>query len=125
MKKLRITVDGKPYEVTVEVLDEGKASVTPSKPKSIIPLSATVEAPVNPVVSRPKITGAIVSPIAGKVVSIDVSVGQNIEAGATMITLEAMKMNTFVSAPAKGTVTDIHVMVGDGVEEGQSLLSLT
>ena len=125
MKKLRITVDGKPYEVTVEILDEGMASLAQSKPKSIIPSSAAVEAPVSPVISRPKVTGAIASPIAGKVVSIDVSVGQNIEAGATMITLEAMKMNTFVSAPAKGTVTDIHVVVGDGVEEGQSLLSLT
>lgn len=125
MKKLRITVDGKPYEVTVELLEEGRASVAHSKIRSTTPHSAEIEAPVNPVVSKMVVMGAIPSPIAGKVVSIDVSVGQQIEAGTTMITLEAMKMNTFVSAPAKGTVTGIHVAVGDGVEEDQSLLSLT
>lgn len=125
MKKLRITVDGNPYEVTVEILDEGRSSVSQPQFKSVAPPPTVVEAPANPGVGKPVVTGAISSPIAGKVVSIDVSVGQEIEAGSTMITLEAMKMNTFVSAPAKGTVTAIHVVVGDGVEEGQSLLSLT
>lgn len=38
------------------------------------------------------------------------------------MTLEAMKMNTIVSAPAGGTVKAINVSAGDQVEEGQGLL---
>jgi biotin carboxyl carrier protein len=58
------------------------------------------------------------------VVSVDVSIGDQIAAGDQIMTLEAMKMNTVVSAPAAGSVKAIHVSSGDAVEEGQPLLSI-
>jgi biotin carboxyl carrier protein len=63
--------------------------------------------------------------MAGKVVGIDVQPGQSVEEGENLITLEAMKMNTFVTAPQSGTVASIEVKVGDPVEEGQALLTLS
>lgn len=50
--------------------------------------------------------------------------GASVQAGDQVMTLEAMKMNTIVSAPAGGTVKAISVAAGDSVEEGQPLLTI-
>ncbi|MCD8482497.1 MAG: acetyl-CoA carboxylase biotin carboxyl carrier protein subunit [Verrucomicrobia bacterium] len=68
--------------------------------------------------------GDVTSPLAGKVVSIDAPVGTAVKAGDKVITLEAMKMNTVVSASSDGTVKAILVNPGDSVEEGQPLLTI-
>lgn len=129
IKKLRVTVDGKAYEVAVEILDE-PASAAPAPLARTTPASVSVSAPVAPV-AAPKAAaaaagpGAVPSPLAGKVVSIDVKPGQAVAEGAQLLTLEAMKMNTFVYAPKAGTVGAINVNPGDAVEEGAALLTLT
>jgi biotin carboxyl carrier protein len=64
------------------------------------------------------------SPLAAVVVSIDVNVGDAVEEGQKLVTLEAMKMNTIVVAPAAGTVKAILAKPGDGVEEGQALVEV-
>jgi len=127
MKKLRVTVDGKAYDVLVEILDEGSpASRAPGHPAHVE--SAHVSAPA---VSAPSHGGGAVaagdvpSPLAGKVVSIDVKPGQQVEANAQLLTLEAMKMNTYVFAPAAGTVKEILVHPGDAVEEGRVLVKMS
>jgi glutaconyl-CoA/methylmalonyl-CoA decarboxylase subunit gamma len=124
MKKLRITVDGKPYEVTVEVLEEGRPQLAHHQPTSVTPPVTSPLPPVAKATEQSVPQGALPSPIAGKVVSVDVVVGQAVEAGMTVVTLESMKMNTFVSAPSAGTVGEIHVKVGEGVEEGHALVTL-
>ncbi len=124
MKKLRVTVEGKAYEVLVEVLDE--VSTAAPRPAVSAPVSAPVAAAA-PVSAAPKVAagaGDVVSPLAGKVVSIDVKVGQSVAAGAQVATVEAMKMNTFIYAPAAGQVAAILVNPGDGVEEGSALLRI-
>ena len=129
--KLRVTVDGKAYEVSVELLDSASAPVASSAsvvvaPKSVGPVSV---APV--IAAPPKVssgangTSAVVSPLAGKIVSIDVAVDQTLVKGAQVATIEAMKMNTFVYAAKAGIVTGIHVSPGDAVEEGVALLTMT
>ena len=128
MKKLRVTVDGKPYDVLVEILDEGEAPA-PSRPaaRPAHVESAHVAAP--PVTTRAATgsaaPGDVPSPLAGKVVSIDVQPGQPVEAGAQLLTLEAMKMNTYVFAPTAGTVQEILVAAGDAVNEGQALVRMS
>ncbi|MDR1011784.1 MAG: acetyl-CoA carboxylase biotin carboxyl carrier protein subunit [Opitutaceae bacterium] len=62
------------------------------------------------------------SPLAGKVVSIDVKVGQDVEEGAQVATIEAMKMNTYIYAPKAGRIASIHTQVGDGIEEGALII---
>ena len=128
MKKLRVTVDGKAYDVLVEILDDGGAPA-PARPAThpAHVESAHVAAP--PVTTRSAAgaaaPGDVPSPLAGKVVSIDVQSGQKVEAGAQLLTLEAMKMNTYVFAPAAGTVKEILVAPGDAVEEGQALVKMS
>ena len=52
------------------------------------------------------------------------SVGQSVQAGDTVIVIEAMKMEIPVVAPEAGTVASIDVAVGDAVESGAVLATL-
>ncbi len=133
MKKLRVTVDGKAYEVLVEILDKG--SETPADKRRAAWGGPTAAPVASAAVSAPPLAkpahqmaaaapGDVPSPLAGKVVSIDVQPGQKVEANDQLITLEAMKMNTYIFAPAGGTVQSILVKAGDAVEEGQTLVKI-
>lgn len=128
MKNLRITVEGKVYDVQVELLDEGVgAAPAPRRASSGASTRVAAPAPQRAApASAPAASGdgAIVSPLAAVVVSVDVAVGDAVEAGQKVATLEAMKMNTIVSSDAAGTVKAVLVSAGDGVEEGQALLEI-
>jgi biotin carboxyl carrier protein len=129
MKNLRITVEGKAYDVQVELLDE-ENSAAPAPRRASSGASTRMAAPAPQkasaakAVAAPSGDGAIVSPLSAVVVSIDVAVGDAVTEGQKVVTLEAMKMNTIVSAAAAGTVKAILVSAGDGVEEGQGLVEL-
>ena len=67
---------------------------------------------------------SVASPLAAVVVSVDVKAGQQVNEGDKLVTLEAMKMNTFVFAPKAGTVGQILVNAGQSVAEGDPLVTL-
>jgi len=67
---------------------------------------------------------AVNAPLAGNVISIPVTIGQQVEAGQTVLVLEAMKMETNVSAAQSGTISAIKVREGDSVSVGDDLLSI-
>lgn len=131
MKKLRVTVDGTPYDVLVEIIDDGSdpafAPARPSAHPAHIESAHVSAPPVSAPAHRAPAAaiGDVPSPLAGKVVSIDVKIGQKVEANTQLLTLEAMKMNTYVFAPAAGTVGEILVAPGDATEEGQVLVRLS
>ncbi len=59
------------------------------------------------------------SPINGIVVKVAAQVGQNIQTGDTLLVLEAMKMETNITAPVAGKISKINVAGGDTVAAGQ------
>ena len=126
MKKLRVTVDGKVYEVTVEMLDEGiESGALPGVAPVVSHIVSTpVAAPVTPPapVIPVAVAGAIKSPLAGKVMSVEVKPGQDVKEGQQIMTLEAMKMNTYIYAPKTGRISTVQVNPGDAVEEGAVLM---
>jgi acetyl-CoA/propionyl-CoA carboxylase biotin carboxyl carrier protein len=63
-------------------------------------------------------SGAVAVPMQGTIVKILVEVGQEVEAGATVCVLEAMKMENNITAEKAGTVKEIKVAVGDSVGSG-------
>jgi len=63
-------------------------------------------------------SGAVEVPMQGTIVKVLVEVGQEVEAGATVCVLEAMKMENNITADKAGTVKEIKVAAGDSVGSG-------
>jgi len=68
--------------------------------------------------------GGLTAPMPGKVVAIQVAVGDVVKRGAPLLILEAMKMEHTIVAPADGSVAEIRFAVGDQVDDGDALLVL-
>jgi biotin carboxyl carrier protein len=130
MKRLKVTVDGKTYDVMVEVIDEvsGAPLSAPPAPASVAsaPVVVPVVVPVAAATPPPKASGAgdVTSPLAGKLVSIDVKVGQEVQEGTQVATVEAMKMNTYIYAPKTGRIAAVQLSPGEAVEEGSVILRI-
>ena len=62
--------------------------------------------------------------LAGTVLKVLVGVGDRVDAGQAVLVLEAMKMETEISAPRDGEITAIHVAVGDAVATGDALVTI-
>ena len=68
--------------------------------------------------------GTVRAPMPGLVVRIEVAEGQQVDAGAGLVVVEAMKMENELRAPRPGMVQTVHVAVGQAVEKGASLVTL-
>ncbi len=66
----------------------------------------------------------VLAPLSGKILSIDIEIGQQLKEDDEAIIIEAMKMETSVYIPSDGTVAEILVKVGDKVEEDDVLAIL-
>lgn len=65
--------------------------------------------------------GNLTAQMPGQVMSILARVGETVQKGQTILTLEAMKMELRLTAPYDGVLTQLWVQVGDTVERGQQL----
>lgn len=124
MEHLRITVEGKVYEVVVERIgEETDGHPVPAAVRQSAPAARPAVAPA--AAPRPAAAaGDAASPLAGIVQAVDAPVGTVVKEGDLVITLEAMKMYTPINAVASGTITAVHVKVGEAVEEGQILYTI-
>ena len=60
----------------------------------------------------------------GKILSVDKKIGDSVEAGQTIMILEAMKMENEIVAPQAGTIASMNVTVGQAVEAGEVLATM-
>ena len=116
MKQLKITVNGKTYDVSVE--EVGATSATPVVAAPAAPAAPAPAAPVS--ASGEQIT----APMPGTVMSVKVSSGQSVKKGDVLVVLEAMKMENEIYAPCDGTVAAVNVSNGEAVESGKVLVVL-
>ncbi len=129
-KNFRVTVDGRPYNVTVEELGDPGSGATPA---STAVYGAATPAPA-PMPAAPQPAGAtsrgsagpgdVACTLGGVVESIDVVVGQAVAKGDRVVVIEAMKMKTPMLAHRDGSVAAIAVKLGQAVEPGQVLLTI-
>lgn len=61
-------------------------------------------------------SGAILAPMPGKVIAVDVTQGQSVIKGQKLLTLEAMKMEHTLTAPFDGTVAELNATAGTQVQ---------
>ena len=66
----------------------------------------------------------VVAPPPGTINEIKVKVGDKVNAGDTVVILEAMKMQNNIEAETSGTITSINVNKGDAVMEGDTLVTI-
>jgi methylmalonyl-CoA carboxyltransferase small subunit len=127
--RLQIGVEGRTYEVEVEVLQEDGVARPPSyapypaMPSTIqstpAPGVTPQSAPTDSNLDEAKVCR---SPVAGIVIRVNIQPGQQLQANDLMLVLEAMKMETNVTAPSPGVVKAIKVQPQDAVKVNQVLV---
>ncbi len=141
MKEFKFKVDGKDYAASVEEQENGLLQVTvngkayqvePAEKKAVVsrpvvrPAAAAAPAAAPVAAAAPKSTGGkcVTSPLPGTVTKVLVSAGQQVNAGDTVMLLEAMKMENSITAEFGGTVKAILVQQGAQVQEGDALIEM-
>ncbi len=69
-------------------------------------------------------TGAVVSPMHGIVVEINVAAGDAVSEGQVVAVIEAMKMMNEIRSHRNGTASKVHVAVGDAIESGSPVVTI-
>jgi len=117
MRPFYVKVDNVLEEVYVETLTE----VVPTRDGSIDAVKASRGS------KRPKARqdSDVTSPMPGRIVAVNVTEGQQVTAGDTVLVVEAMKMENPVHAPVSGVVSALFVKEGDNVNPDECLIQVT
>lgn len=125
MKSLRITVNGKVYEVQVEETDSNEIAPQPTHNNSTVNAPVQQEKPIEaPKPTAPVGGQSITSPMPGSILDVKVSQGDSVKAGQLLIILEAMKMENEITSPCDGTVSSVLVKKGDTVDSGAVMVTI-
>lgn len=136
MKYLKVTVNGKTYEVQVEEMDSAPSAPVP---QPVSPGPTAVPAVEQPSVAAKISTGSdanapietsvedaevVQCPMPGTILSVHVQVGDDVKKGDVLLVFEAMKMENEIQSPRDAKVVGVHVHKNDSVEAGRDLISL-
>lgn len=127
--KYKVTLNNRTYEVEVEA---GQAMLV-DEYEAYAPAPAAAPAPVAAAPAAASVSAApalaagevVKSPMPGNILKINVTVGQKVNEGETLLVLEAMKMENEIAAPKAGTVAQIIASKGAVVETGAPLVVIS
>jgi biotin carboxyl carrier protein len=114
IKTYKIKIENKIYEVEVEAITEKEGNIL-STPEVLAP-SKEVGENLNETV--------VEAPMQGVIIDILVKIGDTVEAGETLLTLEAMKMESAIVSPINGIISSISANKGETVNSGTVLMSI-
>jgi len=114
-----VEVNGIDYEIELEQTDRKKTVIVRSEKTN--PVLDVVKTPAKPVVAS---AGSVLAPIPGLVLRLLVKEGDNVNAGDTVLILEAMKMESEIASTATGIIKTINVKEGASVQEGEVLIEV-
>lgn len=126
MKNLRVTVNGKAYDVQVEELgaNAAPAPVAAAPAPAAAPAApAPAAAPAAPA-AAPSGSETISAPMPGTILSVNVKAGDSVKSGDVLLILEAMKMENEIMAPRDGVVAAVMVNKGESVDSGKPMIAL-
>lgn len=129
-EQARVAVNGRTYEVKFQPLAPGPARAAaapapvrpaaPPPPKAPPrPRPAAAPAPEKPLAAAP---GEVTAPMPGSILDVLVQVGDKVQAGDTVVKLEAMKMENDLQTAIAGVVKEVRVSKGDNVSVGEVLV---
>jgi acetyl-CoA/propionyl-CoA carboxylase biotin carboxyl carrier protein len=110
-----VEVDGRRFSVKVWVPDVPVAAVAAGAAAAAGPRPRRAAASGGGAVAG---SGKVAVPMQGTIVKVLVEVGQEVEVGAALVVLEAMKMENSINADKAGTVTEVKVEPGQAVASG-------
>jgi len=138
LKKYKISVDGKSYEVEVEDMATGTSSIhrtvaapaastaaPQAAPAAAAESTPAKEAPKAKIAAAPSdVKGEVLrAPMPGTILSVTAAAGQQVKRGDILLILEAMKMENEIVAHIDGTIAAIYVQKGSAVNAGETLVS--
>ena len=126
MSKYRITVEGKTYEMDVELIGANGAAVAPVA-KAAAPAVSTPKAAPAPAASKPAAiagSGSVVAPMPGTILKVHKAEGDAVKSGDVVLVLEAMKMENEITAPADGVIASLSLAEGSTVAGGDLLFEV-
>jgi len=138
MKKFKFTIKGQEFDVDIKEIEGSNAQIEVNGTVYDVEIkvdevaSKTPQLIRKPVINKPgegqikKTAGGITvkAPLPGTIIKVDVAVGDAINAGDTLLVMEAMKMENNVLAENAGTVKAIKVNVGDAVLQDDVLIEI-
>ena len=125
--KYRVTLNDRVYEVEVELAEAMLLSEYQTIAPATVSAAAPVEAPAAAAapVAAPVVAGAgdaIVAPMPGTILKVNVNNGDSVQEGQVLVVLEAMKMENEILAPKAGKVTQVVASRGSSVDTGAPLV---
>lgn len=126
MSKYRITVDGKTYEMDVELIGSNGAAVQPVKfeSKPVVAAAPKAAAPAPSAKPAPASSGAVIAPMPGTILRVNKAEGDSVKAGDVVLVLEAMKMENEITAPVDGVIASLSLAAGSTVAGGDMLFEV-
>ena len=122
----KVTVNGEEFEVELEQDGENWIATVGGKTFEInVPDAKPAPKKKRSTGGKAKKSGKVSANIPGKVVTVEVSVGDEVKEGQVVMILEAMKMQNEIQAPVSGTITEIHCEEGQSIEANVPLLVIT
>ena len=138
-KEYKYTINGNQYEVAIGEIEENVATVVvngeeykvewepePEEEKKVVVRKPAAEAAESDTAdsgsAAVNTNNAIKAPLPGVITSIEVNVGDEVNAGQTVLVLEAMKMANNIESEKDGKVTAILVQAGQSVMEDDALV---
>ncbi|MGY8754571.1 MAG: biotin/lipoyl-containing protein [Candidatus Poseidoniales archaeon] len=122
----KVIVDGQEFEVELEMEGDTWTATVEGKSFQIqVPDAGPTPKKRRASGGKSKKSGKVSANIPGKVVTVEVSVGDEVVEGHVVMILEAMKMQNEIQAPISGTVTEVYCEDGQSVEANVPLLVIT
>lgn len=129
MSKYRIILEGKTYEMEVELVSE-TAEQQPPVRETYKEFRGAANDPtvrvMDPSAQRQTVnqTGVVAAPMPGTVIRVEKTVGDAVKAGELVLVLEAMKMENEILAPVDGTIAAMNCTNGGTVAGGEVLFEV-
>ena len=93
-------------------------------PREVTVMDRSLEPETSRLVADPNNPAHVAAPMPGMVVTVAVRPGDRVAKGQKLITLEAMKMQTVITAEREGRVAEVHVQPGAQIDVGDLLVTM-